>query len=572
MSAAGVSGVAAAGAPIVGYVCLKDSLGALIGPQAIGADGSFSFSEAQLSRLTPPFFLEAKGRVGAEGCALYSYAPGPGAANINPLTNLAIGMAAGMDPARAYAATTLSAAALQTAVRRIQASLQSLLALYGAERQDFFSGAYAADHSGLDAMFDVVRIMVTRGDRAIITDKTSNATLMNEALGDVAGKSLGAGQVAGLAGSEEDMRGIAALFDRFIAAMNRVPTGNWDLNLMVNGSLNFDGTVTDPTPFGLHNGYRRSDYLTYLINMAGAMTSVGGAIERIPFTITGKTPDGAYDVSDIWVFSNGNSTLNGSDLSAVPDRVIKVGNEWKFTGNDSFASTICVQEGATKTINEFSRASYSSFLALSVMNYGNQDIDHAIVTAQGIPDEMTMTKSAQNPAELWSGYTLGDEDIAKIDQVIINTGKVDFTFMIYTAANRLLQKTTLTMYAAPPPTDNVEERSILDQCFAYVYTINSSHAIDILEPLFSDGGIYNFSYEIPFWTLSPVIRAGCKLMCGDSAANSATFTASNALQLNGTAMASIPVSGLGWSPTTAKLIMHTMDIYRVEFYTYWPYQ
>lgn len=569
----GVSGVAAAGCPLVGYVSLKDSLGATVGPFAIGEDGEFSFSEEQIKGLTPPFFLEAKGRAGAEGCALYSWAGGLGTANINPLTSLAMGMAAGTDPATAFSNAALNAASLQTAVRQIHACLKNLLALYNAENQDFFSGAYTADHTGLDAMFDVVRITVTRSARAIITDKTANATLMNAALGDVAGKFLSAGDVAGLAGSEADMRGIAELFDRFAAAMNRVPTDNWALNLMMNAVFFFNGTIADHSPFGVQNGYVRYDYLTFLINYAGHMTSSGLTIRQIPFTIMGKNPNGSYDVSSTWMFSDGTTSLNGIGLSQVPDRVIKVGDGFMFTGNNSYATTICVQEGADKIYRADGTIDYWTFMILNVINYGTQDIGHIVATAPGIPDEITMTKSADNPALFRCGYKVEDEDVDIINGIINNTGKIDFMFRLYTAAGVLLQNTRLTMYAAPPPTDTDEDRQALEPSFIKIVTTGQSHSIDkVISKLFT-GGIYSFVYTLPSVAISPIIAAGSALTVSDLGSNSATFkgfllTYSPCTSDGG----HIGLDALNFTPATATLTVYATDIYGREFYVDWKYQ
>src|SRR3989338_4099388 len=94
-----VSGVAAAGLPVVGFVYLKDSASTPTtkGPTEIGSDGSFSFD---VTGLTAPFYLRAQGSVVGTSYDLYSATTASsGTANINPLTNLAVASAAGVsDP------------------------------------------------------------------------------------------------------------------------------------------------------------------------------------------------------------------------------------------------------------------------------------------------------------------------------------------------------------------------------------------------------------------------------------------------------------------------------------------
>jgi hypothetical protein len=87
-----ISGVAAAGAPIIGFAYLKDGNGTTLGPQEIAADGRFSFD---VKGLTAPFILQAQGSAGGETYTLHSVALGAGTANINPLTNLVVAAASG---------------------------------------------------------------------------------------------------------------------------------------------------------------------------------------------------------------------------------------------------------------------------------------------------------------------------------------------------------------------------------------------------------------------------------------------------------------------------------------------
>ena len=63
-----VSGVAAAGAPIIGAAYLQDSAGTILGPQEIDIDGSFAFD---VTDLIAPFCLLADGAVGGNGYRFY---------------------------------------------------------------------------------------------------------------------------------------------------------------------------------------------------------------------------------------------------------------------------------------------------------------------------------------------------------------------------------------------------------------------------------------------------------------------------------------------------------------------
>jgi hypothetical protein len=179
-TASTVSGVAATGAAMVGTVSLMDSSGTSSErSQPINADGSFSFI---VDGLKPPFILEAKGTSGGTNYTLYSIANGPGIANINPFSNLAVCIASGKaDPVSLY--SNLDATAVQTiltnlpqATSDLQAKLQPLLTPFSATGNPI-SDIYSVNHQGLDGVLDMVKIDMSATGTITITNKTSNATI-----------------------------------------------------------------------------------------------------------------------------------------------------------------------------------------------------------------------------------------------------------------------------------------------------------------------------------------------------------------------------------------------------------
>lgn len=175
-----VSGVAAAGAPIVGTVKLKDSSSPAKELTAtIAEDGSFSFD---VGGLTPPFILKATGTAGGVNYTLYSFANGAGTANINPFANLALSVSSGgFDPATVY--TAPSAGMLQTiasklpaTVTDIQTRLQPLLALYDAAKANPLADTFTANHTGLDEVLDMVKVEVVAGT-VTVRNKLSSAVI-----------------------------------------------------------------------------------------------------------------------------------------------------------------------------------------------------------------------------------------------------------------------------------------------------------------------------------------------------------------------------------------------------------
>lgn len=160
-----VAGIAAAGAPLAGKVHLSDSsvLKIYSSNSTINQDGSFSINTTGMNA---PFILRA---VDAAGNPLYySFARAPGIANINPLTSLALAVAAGNTTlADLYASHTVSemdavSGVLPGTASHIMHSLRPLLALYQAESADPLAGLYQVNGQGLDGLFDDVSFSVSK--------------------------------------------------------------------------------------------------------------------------------------------------------------------------------------------------------------------------------------------------------------------------------------------------------------------------------------------------------------------------------------------------------------------------
>jgi hypothetical protein len=176
-----VSGVAAAGAVIVGSVTLKDSANP---PRVLtnsGVNGSFSFD---VTGLTKPFMLRASGTANARSYTLYSLASDRGIANLNPLANLVLAQAAGgADLAARFATPGASgfqdlAAGLGQALLDVQATLKPLLQKYLVSSVDPIKDPYLANGTGLDHMLDLVQIEIPAPGSVSISEVGANPVLM----------------------------------------------------------------------------------------------------------------------------------------------------------------------------------------------------------------------------------------------------------------------------------------------------------------------------------------------------------------------------------------------------------
>ncbi|OJS99272.1 hypothetical protein BEE62_03685 [Marinobacter nauticus] len=178
-----VSGTAAAGAPLVGFVGAKDASDNTATAD-INAAGSY---ELDLSELTTPVLIYASGIAGGNAYQLLSIVfedDLDGTVNITPLTDLIVANAGGRTPQEIFNNpdfSQLSQEAIQDQEEALKARLKPLLDGLGVDEDfDLRNSAFAADRSGFDAVLDVIEIMVDTGtNSATIRDRISNQTINN---------------------------------------------------------------------------------------------------------------------------------------------------------------------------------------------------------------------------------------------------------------------------------------------------------------------------------------------------------------------------------------------------------
>ncbi|WP_286921899.1 hypothetical protein [Marinobacter sp.] len=178
-----VSGTAAAGAPLVGFVGAKDASDNTATAD-INANGAY---ELDLSELTTPVLIYGSGISGGNAYQLLSVVfedDLDGTVNITPLTDLIVANAGGRTPQEIFNNpdfTQLTQEAIQTQESAIKARLKPLLDGLGVDEDfDLRNSAFAADRSGFDAVLDVIEVTVnTDTNSATIRDRISNQTIEN---------------------------------------------------------------------------------------------------------------------------------------------------------------------------------------------------------------------------------------------------------------------------------------------------------------------------------------------------------------------------------------------------------
>lgn len=183
-----VSGVAAAGAPIVGIVNIKGANGTTAS-SPIELDGSYSID---VTDLAVPYILYAEGSVNGKSIAIYSAAIAAGTINITPITDFILRNALSGQAEDAYNnwdTAQVSEDNLNAAENDVQNQLAPLLTGAGVSSDvDLISTAFNTDQTGMDAVLDALDISYS-GTMATVTNNltgssyTDDITLINDGAG-----------------------------------------------------------------------------------------------------------------------------------------------------------------------------------------------------------------------------------------------------------------------------------------------------------------------------------------------------------------------------------------------------
>lgn len=217
VAAVTISGTAAAGAPIIGQVTVKDANG-IMRTTDIRSDGSYSIS---VSGLTAPFLFRAQGQVGGRQIIVTSAATSAdlnGTINITPFTDLIVANMAGQLASRYFDNpdfALLTEAELNEAKTTLTQRLLPVLSNLGIDGGfDLMRTAFRADHSGIDAALDVIRVTVDAGtNTAIIRDIINNTQIADNLASQTDNSVIPAPAIA-LLGAVTDLQAIEAQLNK----------------------------------------------------------------------------------------------------------------------------------------------------------------------------------------------------------------------------------------------------------------------------------------------------------------------------------------------------------------------
>ena len=216
-----ITGTAAAGAPVVGTVTVKDSTGATR-TSTIAADGSYSVNVAGM---TGPFVFLADGTVGGRTVSMVSAATAADVnktINITPFTDLIVANLAGQAAATYFASpvfSKLTAAELDAARQTLTTRLLPILNSLGvAAGFDLLRSSFAADHSGFDAVMDVVRVSTdTATQTATISDLVNHTQIQDDLASKTDATVIPAPPATSLSDTVASLKGIEDTLAKFSA-------------------------------------------------------------------------------------------------------------------------------------------------------------------------------------------------------------------------------------------------------------------------------------------------------------------------------------------------------------------
>jgi len=222
-----IKGTAASGTPLLGTVTVKDASSPAITRVApIQADGSYIMDMAGLKA---PFLFRADGEVSGRRVHYYSGAVASdvgGTLNITPFTDLIMAMIARdvADNLEAQAGlTALTPEALRTQAEALRLQLLPVLQALGLPASlDLLRTSFAADHTGLDAALDVLKVSLDPATKAAKITNLLNGSTSTQDL--VSGQASGALDPAGVQAGSRDFQGIVKGFQALSSLYrNRVP-------------------------------------------------------------------------------------------------------------------------------------------------------------------------------------------------------------------------------------------------------------------------------------------------------------------------------------------------------------
>jgi hypothetical protein len=406
-----VSGVAAAGAPIIGSVTIKDSTTPTAQTKTvpIAADGKYT---VDVTGMKAPYMVRADGKVGGNDYHLYSAATTSdlgGTINITPLTDLIVANIAG-SIAKTYfdngGFSTLTAAELTTQSDALKAKLLPVLQALGVSSSiDLLRASFSADHTGLDSALDVLKVTTntTTGVATITNIITQQQVASNTAsvLTDTTGVATGI----------TDIQSITKVFKTFSGLFATSLPSETNATLL---------SLLDSATF-MNDGQNLASFLS---DLTTDPTMVG--ISFANTTIQSIDPIAGTAVVAFDVIQAGKVTTDGPK----PFHMIKKSGVWYLQG-DQYVAHIRIRAVAQYLPSNTPATIYTG-LNFDVEDRGGKGITSAVISGKGLTAPVTLVNQINNSWFTIQGNNNGNQYFMNDTQIaaIADTGEV-YTVKLY---------------------------------------------------------------------------------------------------------------------------------------------
>lgn len=397
-----LSGTVAGGAAVIGTVLITDSKGASKGG-TIEADGHYAID---VSGMTGPFVLKAAGTVGNTTVTYYSAATTAdlgGTVNVTPFTNLIVSnIAAQMaetyfsDPANiASIGTLITPAKIAAAETALQAKLQPVLTALGISSSiDLLRSTFSADHSGMDAVLDLVKVeadtttnVVTLKNAltqvTIASDDTKIATDDSTAADSTKITGITPAAVTDLQAVVAKLNSFASLFATSLPTPEQLAaSGVFDTTNFMMGGQSFAQFASELSTEQQAIGLKFSN-VAIALDAAGTAGTLTAVISSNTATFGEKIQLTMAKVNNAWLVT-GDGRIADLTINAQAQR-----NEWRTVNSSTLqttASGAIVVNGINIWIDPFS---YNSA-------HASAPVVSALVTGPGLGGGITLVQDTQN--------------------------------------------------------------------------------------------------------------------------------------------------------------------------------
>lgn len=422
-----LSGTAAAGAPIIGTVTIKDSSSpAQTKTVTIEADGNYT---VDVSDLAAPYMVRADGYVGGNEYHLYSAGTAAdvgGTINITPLTDLIVANIAGsvtQDYFENGDFSGLTAEELTAQAEALKAKLLPVLQELGvSDSIDLLRASFNTDHTGMDAALDILRVSTDPETQvATITNIiTQEQMTSNLNTGTYSGELV---DTTGVAAGVTDIQAITAGFKRFSALFaTSIPNEN---NATLRG-------LFDSATF-MDDGENLDAFLSQITTDPNM---VGISFENIAIQSIDPTEGTAVITFD--VIQNGIIAQDGPMLF----HMIRKSGAWYMQGDQRIANVNIEPRahydyGMNSNFDGNNLPLIQTGLNINIEDHGGKGITSAVVSGAGLTAPVTLVSQISNEWFTIEGNMNGNMYFMTDSQIgaIADTGEV-YTIDLYIGSTK----------------------------------------------------------------------------------------------------------------------------------------